>query len=59
MHLLEAPRLIQDEGLGRVLLIAGRLLRDGEARLRVFAMKNVFRKHGPHLRAITIVGRKA
>jgi hypothetical protein len=60
MHLLEAPRLIQDEGLGRVLLIAGRLLRDGEARrARVFAMKNAFRKHGPHLRAITIVGRKA
>jgi SAM-dependent methyltransferase len=59
MHLLEATRLIQDEGLGRVLLIAGRLLRDGEARARVFAMKNAFRKLGPHLRAITIVGRKA
>jgi cyclopropane fatty-acyl-phospholipid synthase-like methyltransferase len=58
MHLLEAPRLIQDEGLGRVLLIAGRLLRDREARARVFAIKNAFRKHGSHLRAITIVGRK-
>ena len=58
MHLLEAPRLIQDEGLGRVLLIAGRLLRDGEARARVFAIKNAFRKHGSHLRAITIVGRE-
>ena len=56
MHLLEAPRLIQDEGLGRVLLIPGRLLR--EARARVFAINNASRKHGSHLRAITIVGRK-
>jgi hypothetical protein len=59
MHLLEVPRLIQDEGLGRVLLIAGRLLRDREARARVFAIKNTFRKHGCHLRAITMVGRKS
>jgi threonine dehydrogenase-like Zn-dependent dehydrogenase len=58
MHLLEAPRLIQDEGLGRVLLIALRLLRDGKARARIFAIKNAFRKHGSHLRAITIVRRK-
>jgi ubiquinone/menaquinone biosynthesis C-methylase UbiE len=58
MHLLGVRRLIQDEGLGRVLLIAARLLRDDQARARVSAMKKVFRKHGPHLRAITIIGRK-
>jgi SAM-dependent methyltransferase len=58
MHLLEVRRLIQDEGLGRVLLIAARLLLDDQARARVSAMKKVFRKHGPHLRAITIIGRK-
>ena len=58
MHLLELPGLVQDEGLGRVLLIAGRLLRDGKARARVFAMKNAFRKHASHLRAITIVAAK-
>ena len=40
-------------------LLLRRLLRDGEARARVSAMKNAFQKRGPHLRAITIVGRKA
>ena len=35
MHLLELPRLIRDEGLGRVLLIAGNLLRDSKAREHV------------------------
>jgi hypothetical protein len=58
MHLLEVSRLIKDEGLGRVLLIASRLLRDADARSRVLAMKKVFRRHGSHLRAITIIGRK-
>jgi SAM-dependent methyltransferase len=58
MHLLEVSRLIQDEGLGRVLLIAARLLRDDQARTRVSAMKRVFRKHSPDLRAITIIGRR-
>jgi hypothetical protein len=47
MHLLQAPRLIQDEGLRRLLLIAGRLLRDGDARARIFAIA-----------PITSVGRK-
>jgi len=58
MHLLELPRLIRDEGLWRVLLIASRLFRDPDARARMLAMKEVFRRHGPHLRAVTIVGRK-
>ena len=58
MHLLEVPRLIQDEGYGRVVLMATRLLRDSKARARVFAIKSVFRKHGSHLRAIVIVAAK-
>ncbi len=58
MHLLELPRLIQDEGLWRVSLIASRLLRDADARSRLLAMKKVFRKHGSHLRGIIIIGRK-
>ena len=58
MHLLELSRLIQDEGMGRVLVIAGRLLRDRQARARVFAMRQVFRRHGSHLRAVTIVATK-
>ena len=58
MHLLELPGLIQDEGLGRVLLIAGNLLCDSKTRERIFAMKSIFRKHTSHLRAITIVAAK-
>lgn len=58
MDLFEVPRLIQDEGFGRVLVIAGRLLGDGEARARVFAMRKAFRNHGTHLRAVTIIGQK-
>jgi cyclopropane fatty-acyl-phospholipid synthase-like methyltransferase len=58
MHLLELPGLIQDEGLGRVLLIAFNLLRDSKAGERVFAMRSIFRKHASHLRAITIVAAK-
>jgi Methyltransferase domain len=58
MHLLEAPRLIQDEGLFRTLLIASRLLRDKDARSRVLAMRTVFRRYSAHLRAIVITARK-
>jgi hypothetical protein len=58
MHLLELPRLIQDEGMARVVLIAGRILRDSQARACVFAMRRVFREHGSHLRAVTIVATK-
>ena len=58
MHLLELPRLIRDEGLWRALLIASRLFRGADVRARMLAMKEVFRRHGPHLRAITVVGRK-
>lgn len=58
MRLLEVPRLIQDEGLLRALLIASRLLRDKDARSRVLAMRTVFRRHSSHLRAIAITARK-
>ncbi len=58
MRLLEVPRLIQDEGLCRALLIASRLLRDKDARSRVLAMRTVFRRHSSHLRAIAITARK-
>lgn len=59
MHLLEPRRLIADEGFGRTLLFAIRVLLNGEARQRVLTMRRVFRKHGQWLRAIAIVGQKS
>jgi hypothetical protein len=58
MRLLEVPRLIKDEGLGRALLIATRLFSDEKARARVLAIREVFRKHHDHLRAVVMVGVK-
>jgi len=58
MRLLEVNQLITDEGLGRALLIAKRLLSGGRARARVLAMRAVFRKHRDNLRAVAIVGVK-
>jgi SAM-dependent methyltransferase len=58
MHLLEPARMIADEGFLRTLMILKNLLLDPEARHRVLAMRQVFRKYGSHLSAISIVGRK-
>jgi hypothetical protein len=58
MRLLEVDQLVKDEGLGRALLIAKRLLSDGTTRARVLAMREVFRKHRDHLRAVAMVGVK-
>lgn len=58
MHLLEPARMIADEGFLRTLAILKNLLLDGEARNRVIAMRQVFRKYGAHLSAISIVGCK-
>ncbi len=58
MHLLEPGRLLQDEGLfgaGRFIL---NVLRDGDARARVLAMRAVFRKYQAHLSAIMLVAVK-
>lgn len=58
MHLLEPRRLIADEGLGRAILIVARIALDGEARQRVLAMRNVFRRNARNLKAIAIVAAK-
>lgn len=58
MHLLEPARLIRDEGLFRALLFAWNLLWHPTARRRVLAMRNRFRKFGPHLAAVVLVGEK-
>jgi SAM-dependent methyltransferase len=58
MRLLEAGRLIQDEGWWGALRFAWNLCRDQEARQRVFAMRRVFMKYHWHLAAIVFVGVK-
>jgi hypothetical protein len=58
MHLLEPRRLIADEGLGRALLFAARVLLQPDARKRILTMRRMFRKHGQWLRAIAIVAEK-
>ncbi len=58
MRLLEAGRLIQDEGWWGALRFAWNLCRDQEARQRVFAMRRVFMKYRLHLAAIVFVGVK-
>jgi hypothetical protein len=58
MHLLEPRRLIADEGLGRALLFATRVLFRPDARKRVLTMRRMFHKHAQWLRAIAIVAEK-
>ena len=58
MHLLEARRMIADEGLGRAVMIAGRILLNPDARSRVLDMRRTFRKFGQSMQAIAITARK-
>ncbi|RKU20453.1 SAM-dependent methyltransferase [Candidatus Poribacteria bacterium] len=58
MHLLEADRLIQDEGLWGALRFAWNVLRNSEARHRVKTMRKVFRKYEENLAAVMLVGIK-
>lgn len=58
MRLLEPDRLIQDEGFWGALRFVKNLIRDGEARRRVLAMRRIFVKYRPHMAAIMLVGVK-
>lgn len=58
MRLLEPGRLLRDEGLFGTGRFIWNVLRDGDARARVVAMRKVFRKHQAHLAAIMLVGVK-
>lgn len=58
MRLLEPGRLFRDEGVGGALRFVVNVLRDGEARARVLAMRGVFRKHRRHMAGITLVAVK-
>lgn len=54
MALLEPARIVKDEGFFRALRFAFNVLRDGEARRRVFEMRKVFRRHRAQLAAVAI-----
>ena len=58
MHLLEPRRLLRDEGLLGMGRFLWNVLRDGEARARVRAMRQIFRKYRAHLSAIMLVAAK-
>ena len=58
MHLLEPRRLLNDEGLKGTLRFIWNVLRDRDARARIFSMRSVFRRYQSHLAAVTLVGVK-
>lgn len=58
MALLEPTRVIRDEGFFRALRFAFNVLRDAEARRRVFEMRSVFRRHRRQVAAITITAER-
>jgi ubiquinone/menaquinone biosynthesis C-methylase UbiE len=58
MSLLEPRRLISDEGFGGALRFASNVLRDSEARRRVFEMRSVFRRYRKVLGAVALVASK-
>ena len=54
MALLEPARVVRDEGFFGALRFAFNLLRDGDARRRVFEMRRVFRRHRGQVAAVAI-----
>ncbi len=55
LRLLDPGRLLRDEGARGLLRFCGRVLRDPEARQRVRAMRDTFRKYARRLAYIAIV----
>ena len=58
MHLLEPARLVADEGLGGALRFGWNVLRNPDARKRVLAMRDVFRRFSKNIGAIAFVAVK-
>jgi ubiquinone/menaquinone biosynthesis C-methylase UbiE len=58
MHLLEPWRIIQDEGLFGAIRFMAKLVCNREARHRVLAMRQVFRRHRRNLAAVMLVGQR-
>ena len=59
MALLEPARVIHDEGFFGALRFAFNVLRDGDARRRVFEMRRVFRRQRQHIAAVAITAVRA
>jgi len=59
MALLEPARVVSDEGFLRALRFAFNVLRDTDARRRVFEMRRVFRRHREQVAAVTITAVRA
>lgn len=55
MHLLEPGRLLRDEGPLVMMRLLWNAVRRPQARHRVCAMRALFRKHGHHLQAISLI----
>lgn len=58
MHLLEPWRIVEDEGMFGALRFAINLLCNREARHRVLAMRQVFRRYRRNLAAVMLLGHK-
>lgn len=58
MALLEPARVVADEGLSRALRFALNVLRDNEARRRVFEMRRVFRRQRNQIAAAVIIAER-
>jgi SAM-dependent methyltransferase len=58
MSLLEPRRLIKDEGVVGAILFALNVLRDGQARRRVFEMRRTFRRNRKLLGAVALMAIK-
>lgn len=58
MHLLESKRIVSDEGFFNTLKIGWRIVSNRDARKRISAMREVFRKHEDHMNAVVIIARK-
>jgi hypothetical protein len=58
MSLLEPWRLVKDEGVIGALGFALNVLRDGEARSRVFEMRGTFRRNRKLLGAVALLAVK-
>ncbi len=59
MALLEPARVVRDEGFFWALRFAFNVLRDGDARRRVFEMRRVFRRHRGQLAAVAVTAVRA
>lgn len=59
MALLEPARVVADEGLLRALRFAFNLLRDADARRRVFEMRKVFRRHKDQIAAVMLTAERS